>query len=151
MSGVSAPVIDPTPHEFDGNLIFTEHELLTYFALDRRVKDNGGSASATVRHEGDVFDATLSYQRSGLKPRDGPNFRLETVREFRIRLEARDGVGERKASYHVAPRWPNMESKGDAPNPSTPNIVGVTVRCDGSNLSLDAYRRCSERRRTRST
>ncbi|WP_154019058.1 helix-turn-helix transcriptional regulator [Halococcus agarilyticus] len=136
---MSAPVLDPAPHEFGGNLIFTEHELSPYFALDRRVKDGGGSASATVRHEGEVFDATLSYQRSGLKPRDDPDFCLETVREFRIRLEARDDVGERKASYHVAPRWPNMESKGDAPNPSTPKIVGVNVRCDGSNLLLDAY------------
>ena len=81
---MSAPVLDPSPHEFGRNLIFIEYGLSPYFALDRQVKDGGGSASATVRYEGETYDVTLSYQQSGLKPRDHPDFRLETVREFRI-------------------------------------------------------------------
>ena len=148
---MNARILEPSPHEFGGNLIFTEHDLSPYFALDRQVKNGNGSARATVRHEDETYDVTLSYQQSGLKPRDDPDFRLETVLEFRITVSARDEVGERKASYHVAPRWPNMESKGDGPDPSSPNFVGVNVRAQGSNLSLGAYPVHSVRRRTHST
>lgn len=38
---MNAPILDPFPHEFGGNLIFTEHDLSPYFALDRQVKNGG--------------------------------------------------------------------------------------------------------------
>jgi len=132
--------LDPAPHECGANLIFTEHDLQPYFALDRVTKDAGGSTSTWFRSEGEVYEATLYYQDgTGLKPPDRDEFRLDEVREFRIRVAARDGTGERKASFHIAPRWPDMESKGDAPNPSTPNITGLNVRVDGSNIALESY------------
>jgi hypothetical protein len=34
-----------------------------------------------------------------------------------------------------------MESEGDGPDPSTPDITGVNVRVDGSNLQIDTYPR----------
>ena len=136
---MNAPILDPSPHEFSGNLIFTEYELSPHLPLNRQVQKSGWSVSTSVRYAGETYDVTLTCQQSGLKPRDDPDFHPETVREFRISMNARDDVGERKASYHVAPRWPDMESKGDSPDPSSPNIVGVNVRAQGSNLPLNAY------------
>ena len=136
---MNEPILDPSPHEFGGILIYTEYDLSPYFALDRQVREGGWSVSTSARYEGETYDVNLTYQQSGLKPRDDPDFHPETVREFRISINARDGAGERKASYHVAPRWPNMESRGDGPDPSSPNIVGVNDRAQGSNLPLDAY------------
>ena len=128
----------PAPHELGANLIFTEHDLAPYFALDSLVKDADGSASARFRFDGERYEATLSYQTSGFAPRDHEDFRLDTVREFRVRVEAQDGTGERKASFLVSPRWPGMETTDGEPV-STPDIEGVNVRTQGSNLPLDAY------------
>jgi len=122
------------------NLVFTADGLSPFYALDATVKDAGGSDSAVITVDGDRYELTLYYQESGLKPWDNPEFRIETVREFRIKFqEAGDGVDERGGTFHISPRWPNMESKGDSPNPSTPDIVGVNVRVDGSNIRLGDY------------
>lgn len=133
--------IDPVPHEFSGNLIFTSDGLTPFFAFDRAVKDADGSDTATIRFDGDLFDVTLYYQQSGLKPPDDPDFdfRLESVREFRIKFEERAEPGQRSGTFHIAPRWPDMESEGDRPTPSDTGITGVNIRVDGSNLPVDAY------------
>lgn len=132
--------IEPAPHELSANLIFTAHGLSPYYALDATVKDAGGSDSAVVELDGERYDLTLYYQESGLEPWDSREFQIETVREFRIKFEAaNDSVGERGGTFHVSPRWPDMESKGDGPNPSTPDIIGVNVRVDGSNIPAGDY------------
>ena len=128
----------PAPHELGANLIFTDDGLAPYFALDRTTKDADGSASARFRFDGDRYKATLSYQTSGFAPRDHEDFLLEEVREFRIHVQAQDGTGERKASFLVSPRWPGMETTDGDPV-STPDIEGVNVRTQGSNLPIDAY------------
>lgn len=132
------PAISPAPHECRGYLIFTDDDLAPHFALDAVVKDAGGSRTATFEYGGDGFEATLYYQQSGLAPRDDPDFRLETVREYRIDVVADDDLGERKANYHVAPRWPDMETTEGDPK-ETSDITGVSVHFEGSNLRLDAY------------
>jgi hypothetical protein len=128
----------PAPHELGANLIFTEDGLAPYFALDRTTKDADGSTSTRFRFGGERYEATLSYQTSGFAPRDNEDFRLDAVREFRVRVEAQDGTGERKASFLVSPRWPDMETTDGEPV-STPDLLGMNVRAQGSNLPLDAY------------
>jgi hypothetical protein len=134
--------VEPAPHEFSGNLIFTDNGLDPFFALDATV-DAGGSQSGQIDVDGQTYDIQLDDQESGLKPRgDDPEFRIETVREFRIKFEAIDETGCRSGAFHVKPRWPDMESEGDGPDPSTPaDITGVNVRVDASNLQIDTYPR----------
>lgn len=135
-------LIEPAPHELSGNLVFTADDLRPYFAFDAVVKDADGSASSNICVDGVTYECTLYYQKSGLKPPGDSDidFRLETVREFRLKFEAKDGLGERGGTFHLSPRWPKMESIADgSPNPSSPDIVGVNVRVDGSNLAIERY------------
>lgn len=132
--------VKPAPHEIGANLIYTEHDLAPYYALDRRVKDGGGSLHRSMTLGGESWTVGLSYQESGFKPRDDDDFEIENVREFRIRIEADDDVGERDGTFHISPRWPDMESKGDADDPSVPEgILGVNAKIDASNIELDEY------------
>ena len=131
--------VSPAPHEFGANLVFTSDELQPYFAFDSAVKEAGGGATGTISYDGQRYDVGLSYQQSGLKPWDNERFRLESVREFRISFEATDELGERSGSFLIQPRWPNMQSKGDRPNPSCPDIIGVNLKVQGSNLPLEDY------------
>lgn len=136
--------IQPAPHEASGNLIFTEAELSPYYALHAitRGADYGEPVSGTFIHNSERYLATLKPKRSGLKPLDSPSFDFETVKEFSLQVEpehAEAMTAPPSVTYTVSPRWPNMESLGDSPNPSTPDIFGVNVRFDGSNLPLEAY------------
>lgn len=158
-------LLDAAPHEFGGNLIFTEHGLRPYHALDAVVKAGGGSARATFEHAGEewmidanmgeadapdpaddcpvcsTFLASLSYHKSGFAPPDDPsiNFRQEVVREFEIHVRPmNDEVGKRKAHFNVSPRWPEMKTT-DGERVSTPDITGVNVTTQGSNLPVEAY------------
>jgi len=129
--------VTPATHEVSANLIFTADGLEPFAAFDELVPaSESASESASVEVDGVGFDVEVYAQESGLRPRDGEG----EVREFRVRFEEQgDGVGERSGAFHVAPRWPGMESKGDGPNPSTPDIEGVNVRVDASNLDLATY------------
>lgn len=133
-------LLDTTVDEFGGNLIYTDDNLAPHYALDKAVKDIDGSKRVRFDRDGETWVAVLSYDESGLKPRDHPDYWLETVREHQITVHAVDDTaGKRKASYQIAPRWSDMESKGDSPDPSTPNIVGVNVKTQGAKLDFDAY------------
>ena len=130
--------IDPAPHEVSGNLIFTEHGLHPFYALDSIIKSNDGTVRATFEHGEERYRVELYYQDSGLAPRDDPDFRLETVREFRLRVHASDETGERKVTFHIAPRWPGMQTKEGKEVP-TPDIEGVNARMDGANIPIEEY------------
>lgn len=133
-------LLDTTVDEFGGNLIYTDDDLAPHFALDAAVKDGEGSKRALFERAGETWVVELAYDPSGLKPRDHPDYRLETVREHTITVRpTEDPAGKRRANFQIAPRWPDIESKGDSPNPSTPNIVGINVKAQGAKLDLDAY------------
>lgn len=131
--------VEPAPHEFGANLVFTEDDLRPFYAADAAVKAVDGGTTEQIRHGGERYEISLSYQESGLRPWASDEFRLETVREYRVNFERKDGVDECSGSFLIQPRWPDMESKGDSPNPSVPDIVGVNVRVQGSNLPMDEY------------
>jgi hypothetical protein len=132
-------LLDTCMDEFGANLIYTSNDLRPHFALDRAVKDADGSKRATFERGGETWTAALSYQESGLAPRDHPDYRLETVREHRITVcPISDEAGKRRAKYHVAPRWPDMETT-EGKSVSTPELLGVNVKTQGAKLDAGEY------------
>jgi len=147
-------IIEPQCHEFTANWNTNAHGLRPWFALDSAVKDGGGSVDAQMNALGDTWDATLYYQESAVKPPSdgetpaGSTVEHETIREFRIRVEAHDDVGERKANFHFRPRWLGMEAEKDdgstveLPIPeqlANTNTDALNVRISGSNIHFAEY------------
>lgn len=158
-------MLDPAPHEMGAHLIFTEYGLKPYHALDAVVKSGGGSKRTTFTVSGDeweievdagdasepdadescpdssTFLGSLSYHESGLAPPEDPsvNFEQEMVREFDLHVKAMDdSVGERKANYQFSPRWPDMKTD-EGEDVQTPEITGLNVKAQGSNIAIEAY------------
>jgi hypothetical protein len=136
-NGITA--IDPQTHELCANLNFTAHDLNPHYALDSLIKQYDGATTDTICFDNDRYEVTVSYSKSGLQPWDNPEFELETVREFDIKIIPIAEDNRRKVTLQVSPRWPNQKSKGDSPNPSNPDFVGINVKTQGSNFSLDSY------------
>lgn len=137
--------VDPATHEVGANLIFTNAGLSPYHGLHAvtRGTDHGETVTGTFIRNGDRYVASLKPKSSGLAPRDDPSFEYETVKEFSLHVEPEDAdeiPAAPSVTFTVAPRWPNLESTGDSPNPANPgNILGVNVTVNGSNIPLDEY------------
>jgi hypothetical protein len=105
-----------------------------------------------------VFDCPatvrLSYQDSGLKPPEngetpaGTEIQHENIREFRIHVEANDGLGIRKVNIHIRPRWADMKSEskdGTTSKVSIPESLAnnhtdaVNAKMYGSNIPFEDY------------
>ncbi len=138
--------VRPTCHEFDANILFNKHGLKPFFAADRRTKDGDGKQEANFETDGEGWKATLYFQRSGIEnPGDqtpaGTRFAMETMREFRIRVEKiDDDAGQKSFNAHIAPRWPKMKSvNGRDISPPSGFGEGVNVRVQGSNIHFSRY------------
>jgi len=140
------------PHEFNANLLFNDDGLAPFFGLDSAVKQAGGSRREEFHADGDQWVAQLSYQESNIvHPGDqtpqGTDFRIETIREYRIKVmrhPSEDSVGKQDFTAHVAPRWPGMKGeKGDGTQVEIPVPdgfgEGVNVRVKGSNIAFERY------------
>ncbi|WP_135667222.1 DUF7845 domain-containing protein [Halorhabdus rudnickae] len=139
-------------HEFDANLLYSDDGLAPFFAADSAVKNAGGSKSASFSAEGEQWRARLSYQESnivhpGNMTPHGTEWRLETMREYRIKVyrdPAEDPIGQQEFVAHIAPRWPGMEgerSDGSRVEIPVPDGFGegVNVRVQGSNIAFERY------------
>ena len=125
------------PHEFGANLVFGDYSLKPYFAMRSRVADlNGGESDiGTFRHNSRTYSVSIGYQDSGLAPREEDD--IQDVKEYRLNIVDKDAP-ERKADFLVQPRWHDMETvKGESIN--TPNIIGVNVKTQGSNIEFSEY------------
>jgi hypothetical protein len=145
-------LIDPQEHEYTANINY-DNGLGAWFALDSVVKQHDGSYETETDALGETWDVTLYYQDSGiLPPRDGmtPNgtpIEHDQIREFRIRVEAQDDLGEKKANFHIRPRWSKMKvenDEGDQHELSIPRTLvnendAVNVRVSGSNINCENY------------
>jgi hypothetical protein len=134
-------MLNPAPHEVGAHLIYTEHDLVPYHALDSVVKSGGGSVRTTFDRGGDEFLASVSYSDCELAPPDDPSldFRQETVKEFELHLtKPADDVGALSAHYNISPRWPDLKNT-DGGDVKAPDILGVNIETQGSNLPIDAY------------
>lgn len=143
---------DPAPHEFWANLLFDQHDLDPFFALDRTVKDHDGSGLEAFHDDGEQWRARLSYQESNIvNPGDetphGTPFSLETIREYRLKVERHpdeDPVGEQSFTAHIAPRWQGMEGEKDDGTTTEISVPegfreGINVRLNGSNIGFRRY------------
>lgn len=124
--------------------MFTSSGLDPYYGLHAvtRGRDYGTPTEGTFSIDGEEWTAELSPRSSNLAPYDDPSFQFDTVKEFNLKVRPTDSdaTDERKATYHIAPRWPNMESLGDGSNPSNPlNAEGIAAKVHGSNLPIDTY------------
>ena len=145
-------LITPQDHEFTANLNY-DHGLDPWLACDSVVKQHDGSFETTTEALGETWDVTLYYQKSSiLPPRDGvtPNgteIEHEQLREFRLKVEAKDELGEKKANFHIRPRWFKMRvenDEGDRHELSIPTSLvedndAVNVRVSGSNIEFCDY------------
>jgi hypothetical protein len=151
-------IVEPQCHEFTANLNFNTHGLKPWFAADSRIKEGGGSVKRRGVDldslEADAAAVKLYYQDSAIQPPEGgetlagTSVEHDTIREFRIHVEAMDGLGERKANFHIRPRWANMEAQkddGTTVEISIPDALAntnhdaVNVRASGSNIPFADY------------
>ncbi|MFB6112258.1 MAG: MarR family transcriptional regulator, partial [Halobacteriaceae archaeon] len=139
-------VIEPAPHEFTANFLFEEYGLVPFFAFDSVVKDFEGTRRVRTTAAGREWRVTLYYQESGLAhpgemTPQGTEFALDTIREFRLSIEACDDPdGQRPMNAHVAPRWQGMESDTGRQIPVPDGFSeGINVRTSGSNIPFEDY------------
>jgi hypothetical protein len=139
-------LVETAPHEFAANYLFNDRGLFPFFAADKRVKEEGGSQSATFSYEDEEWRVKLYYQESGLEhPGEttpgGTLFTIENLREFRFAVSSRDDpVGQRKFNAHLTPRWRGLKSKSGGKIP-VPEGLGdaVNVRFSGANIEFAEY------------
>ena len=145
-------LINVQDHEFSANFNY-DHGLDAWLACDSVVKQHDGSYETETEALGETWDVTLYYQDSSiLPPRDGvtPNGTViehEQLREFRLKVEAQDELGEKKANFHIRPRWFKMRvenNDGDRHELSIPTSLvedndAVNVRASGSNIEFCDY------------
>ena len=145
-------LITPQDHEFTANLNY-DHGLDPWFACDSLIKQHDGAYETTTDALGDTWEVTLYSQDSGIVPPRGgitPNgttVEHEQMREFRLKVEAQDELGEKKANFHIRPRWFKMRVENDDGNEhelSIPTSLvedddAINVRVSGSNIEFCDY------------
>jgi hypothetical protein len=129
--------VTTAPHEFGANLVFEDMELRPYFAMRSCVQElNGGESDiGTFRHNSHSYTVSVGYQDSGLAPR--PEDEIQDVKEYRLSVKDKEAP-ERKADFLVQPRWHKMKTT-EGESVSAPNIVGVNVKTQGSNIEFEEY------------
>ena len=131
------------PHECEGNLIFTANELSPYWTTAKLLTTgfDGHASEIEADVDGEHWTVSLSYQKSGIRPRLQDDIGGDRLYEFRI---SATGRGERKANFLIQPRFPEMRHYETGDRISTPfdHIAvdeGINVRFAGSNLEPDEF------------
>lgn len=115
-------IVEPQTHEVRGNMLFDEYGDRAYWAL-RSIYSHeidGGVDSVPVEIEGERWDVSLSYQKSGLDPRHSDD--VDQLYEYRMNAY---GHGERKIPILIQPRL-DWDDDDRAPN-SVPDDLGEAV------------------------
>ncbi|MFD1641452.1 winged helix-turn-helix domain-containing protein [Halohasta litorea] len=144
------------PHEGDLHLVFAEHGLGPYFAMDRIRKDHDGwqtegKPTRSIQFDGDRWALCYDYDTDNpLDPWNHEEYRLQTVPEFRFYFVAKDSLYNgnqadqsrrvRGGTITVRPRWPNLTANGE-PVRGVPNLGGpyIDVQIQASNIRHDLY------------
>ena len=153
----SRRIVEPAHHEFTVNLNYTSHGLNPWFAADSVVKEyDGGTTLEAVDLPSldDTADVSIRYQDGNLLPPDGgetpagTEIDMDTIREYRIHVEANDGHGGLKSvDYHIRPRWYKQEAETGGGETITlepggltsPQTDGISVKAAGSNVAFGDY------------
>ena len=140
-------LIETALHEFNANENL-DGGLQPYFALDRAVKDGGG----TQRGEfgGERWAVTLYYQSSnivnpGERTQTETRFNIDETREFRLSVKAVEDdiqAGERAFNCHIRPHWLGMQTEDKSSERSRPSVwPRLTTRvCGETNQRIMALR-----------
>lgn len=146
--------VQPAPHEGDAHLIYTQHGLDPYYAMDSVYKEhdwrNDGKPAATIDHDGTEWAVCFDYYQGGLDPWENPQFQIETVREFQFYFVAKDSPhysGERAdhddrvrgGTVTVRPRWPDLKSDGQPVSVPDYGVPYVDVQVQAANIAHDKY------------
>ena len=148
--------IECPPHEGDLHLVFAEHGLGPYFAMDRIRKDHDGwqtdgKPTRTMQFDGDQWALCYDYDTDNpLDPWDYHEYQLQTVPEFRFYFAAKDALYDGKkadqssrvrgGTITVRPRWPGMTADGKRVR-GVPNLGGpyIDVQIQASNIHHNLY------------
>jgi hypothetical protein len=88
-------------------------------------------------------DSGIVPPRGGITP-NGTTVEHEQMREFRLKVEAHDELGEKKANFQIRPRWFKMRVENDNGNEhelSIPTTLvedtdAINFRVSGSNIEF---------------
>lgn len=152
------------PHEGDIRFTFGVHPdqevvddgLAAYYAMDSLVKEWGdrweteGKPTEMVQLDGETWATCFDYSESGLDPWDNPNFRLETVKEFRFYFVSTGSPtysGQRAdkdsrvkgGTITVRPRWPDLTSGGSPVSVPDYGAPYIDVQVQASNIPHEQY------------
>lgn len=135
--------IETAPHEVEGNLNFVEHGLSPYWFVSELLFDHyDGHGELEREIESESWRISLSYQKGGIALRPTDSIDTERLYEFRIALY---GDGQRKANFHVRPRFTGMQHYESGERINSPfdhkehSDEGVNDRYAGSNIEPDEY------------
>lgn len=148
--------LDTQVHEAGFRWKLPQHGLRPYWLLSRLLFDayDGGIEELPYEaDDGEQWSISLRYHKSGFKPRPNDNAG-DRLYEFDLHAE---GQGERKVTFTISPRFPDMRHYDDgepvdipwnsaqtrrwSPD-GTPRDAqeAIDVDVQGSNLELDEYR-----------
>ncbi|APW99955.1 DNA-binding protein [Halobiforma lacisalsi AJ5] len=136
------PQVETTPHEIEGRWKWPDWGRGPYDALSSVMLGPPfeGYLELDVDVDGEPWHLEVSYSKSGFAPRLSDGINAERLYEWDIRGRGR---GERKASYNISPRFPNMRhwETGEPLDLPWENQVGevdgVDVEFHTSNIEAD--------------
>lgn len=132
-------LVTTAPHEGDIFFKYQEFGLDPYYALAKILDTYGGSRRGTFAVSGEEYSATLYYQDSGIGDLNHEDVAFDTIREYRIKVRARDDpAGQKDGNIHFSPRTPDMEDE-DGDQIQTPDMVGIQARFEASNIPFEDY------------
>ncbi|KDE56697.1 hypothetical protein EL22_25345 [Halostagnicola sp. A56] len=131
--------VETTPHEVEGRWKWPDWGRGPYDALSSIMLGPPfeGHLELDVEIDGEPWHLVIKYQKSGFAPRLSDGINAERLYEWDI---IGSGRGERKASFNISPRFPNMRhwETGDPVNLPWENQVGevdgVDVEFHTSNI-----------------
>jgi len=126
-----------------------------YWAVSKLLFEgfDGDSGEIDAEIGGEDWIVTLRYQKGSIAPRPEDSDNIERLYEFRIGM---NGHGERKANFHVRPRFADMENYDDGSEITSPcdhdqyPDEATNVHFSGSNIEPETTRYCSGKRSRRS-
>lgn len=136
--------VEPAPHEWQAHYLYAEG-LSPYFAASRQVSKGGGSMQGSFEADGERWIVQLDYSEGGLVPPEsgvtpeGTAVEFEApLREYWLKAKVDDDVGQKKATFHLAPRWHGLESESGKPaaRPQWEAGDGVNVEANTSNIEF---------------
>ncbi|MEF8826687.1 MAG: hypothetical protein V5A27_10170 [Halapricum sp.] len=135
--------IATVPHKVKGHLYLAEFGLDPYWALTRLlIEDYDGHDAIEATIDGETWEIEFAYQKSGFAPREIDPIDSERLYEVNILAYGRD---ERKATYNISPRFPDMRhyETGEqitGPFDAVDEDEALNIHFQGSNLEPQAYK-----------